>query len=278
MDYIEFDIIVQPREPWAEILSVELAELGFESFVQEQEHLFAYLPAESESKEVIALLESFGAQDEMTLSYQRRVIPAQNWNASWESSFEPVIVGDFCAIRAPFHVSQTEAVQHEIIIEPKMSFGTGHHPTTFLMVKTLSQLDLQGKSVLDMGCGTGVLAILAKKCGASDVLGIDIEDWAVENAKENAASNGVAVEILLGSVAQIPDQHFEVVLANINRNILVEQLPVYSKVIQAKGQLLLSGFMEQDVDYLRAVYMDLGFKEIEIQKIDHWVCIRLEKQ
>ena len=278
MDYVEFNIMIQPRDPWAEILSAELTDLGFESFIQEEENLLGYLPIAEDKPEIIACLQSFQKHQGVILEFNKQLIKGQNWNAAWENSFEPVLVEQFCSIRAPFHEPPLKHVLHDIIIMPKMSFGTGHHPTTFLMVKAIQKIDLKGMTVLDMGCGTGVLGILAKKVGAKEVLGIDIETWAVENAKENATGNQVEMEVKIGSVAAIPSLKFDCVLANINRNVLCEQLPYYGQALKGGGHLLLSGFMEQDVAFLKTAYEREGFKEINVEQKENWVCIHLRKQ
>ncbi len=237
-------------ETWKEVLMAELAEVGFESFddskpgkleawVQEKEHMAAATTAIFETyKEHIR---GYGGPE---------VEPEVNWNANWESDYQPVSIDDFVYIRAPFHAHPSTGYEHVIEIMPKMSFGTGHHGTTAGIMREMRQIDFEAKEVLDMGCGTGVLGILAAKMGASKVLGIDIEAWAVENAIENAERNGVEVNVLEGGKEMISGV-FDVILANINRNIIIDQLPLYAQHLKKNGQLLCSGFYQGDVDIIR---------------------------
>lgn len=277
MDYIEYSIQIQPREPWAEILTAELSDFAFETFQENEKCLLAYLPADVDSPEIGDFIKEFAKSNNIAVQFDRKLIKAQNWNAQWEQEFQPVEVDSFCLIRAPFHKIDAHSFKHEVVIMPKMSFGTGHHPTTFLMCKAIEGLDLRGKNVLDMGCGTGVLGILALKCGAKSVLGIDIEEWAVENSIDNAVLNNVVMEVLLGGVEQIPAVQFDLILANINRNVLSVQLAEYHKNLSSNGSLLLSGFMKQDVDFMLKLSTEIGFKQLDISTKENWVCLKLEK-
>lgn len=276
MDYIKYNFKIQPRDPWVDILMSDLSDLPFDTFEETELGFEAYIPQKFNSKEVFELIESYKEKPELSIEFEVQEIAAQNWNAEWESSFTPVSVGNFCNIRADFHPITNE-FKHEIVITPKMSFGTGHHPTTYLMVQEMSQLKFDGKKVLDMGSGTGVLAILAKKLGATDVLGIDIEEWAVENAIENAENNHIEAVFKLGGKEQITDKGFDVVLANINRNILLDQISKYSEVMNPKGHLLLSGFMKEDVDMLIESAKNLGFEIIKEEKKEQWICLVFQK-
>ena len=188
MDYIEIDVSIEPLVPFSDILVAELADLGFESFVNSERGLQAYIQHHLfDSEKVNSLLLQYN-KDDCKISFQQKNIPAQNWNAQWESSFEPIEVDGECIVRAPFH-SKPANIKYDIVIEPKMSFGTGHHETTYLMLQRLLHLPLKNKSLLDMGCGTSVLAILAAQLGANPILAIDTDEWAYENSKENCALN-----------------------------------------------------------------------------------------
>lgn len=276
MDYVKYSIEIQPREPWVDILMSELSDFGFDTFEETEEGVDAYLPVKEEGEKLSEYFKNFSHDEAYTFRFEREEIPTQNWNAEWESSFEPVIVGDFCNIRADFHQGNSNC-QYEILITPKMSFGTGHHPTTFLMVQAMQNIEFSNTKVLDMGTGTGVLGILAYKLQAESVLGIDIEEWAVENAIENAQKNQSIVEFKLGGKEQIPSETYDVILANINRNILLDQLSKYGDVLCSGGKLLLSGFMKEDVAVLNESASKLGLKLINENKKEQWICLVFQK-
>lgn len=243
--YLEFDFKIEPVEPWNEILMAELIEQGFDSFTENPDGILAYIQAELLNEEELKnqwLLN----HDEVKISYTYKEMPNINWNEEWEKNFQPINVEDKVLIRAEFHESQ--GLEEEIIIQPKMSFGTGHHATTYLMIQQMMDMDFQGKKVLDMGCGTSVLAIYAKKKGASDVLGIDIDEWAVENSRENAERNNTPMRVELGTADNLGQEKFDIILANINRNILISDIPRYVQVLEPGGSLLLSGLCFFDVD------------------------------
>jgi ribosomal protein L11 methyltransferase len=251
MDYLELTVNILPRDPWAEILVSQLAELGFESFVDTENGVLAYAPVTEVDLEN-AINESIlsNSTDEFQLDFESKIIPQQNWNALWEADFQPVEVEDRMTILAPFH-NRTNAKGIIVEIQPQMSFGTGHHQTTWMMSKALLDLPTVPKNVLDMGTGTGVLAILAEKLGAENILAIDIEDWSVENTKENAARNDAnGITALHGDVDLIEGKTFDLILANINKNILKSHLHQYSASLLSGGMLMLSGFFETDVHEL----------------------------
>ena len=278
MDYSEYRLCPIPFEPWNEILVASLSDVGFESFMEEENVLLAYIPAQIEELSLIhSLLSSFSDKKELELTYVRTNIEHQNWNALWEADFEPVYVDDLLSIVAPFHGE--EARRNRVIeIDPKMSFGTGHHQTTFLMCQQILNLVLVDKLVLDMGTGTGVLAILAEQLGAREIIAIDIESWSVENTKWNAEQNGctkiVAIE---GGASLIPLVNFDFIFANINKNILKEQLPIYSQVLTEGGTLLLSGFFNSDVAELVTVAEQFNLFSVSVHEKESWVLIKLQK-
>ena len=274
MKYVEVSFSIIPFEPWNEIIIANLSILPYESFMEEGEYLKAYIQEQdfdpSDLKDLVLKLKT---NKGVIINYEYKNIEQQNWNHVWESHFEPVSINDQLHILAPFHPK--DKYQGLIIeIEPKMSFGTGHHQTTFLMCDEISSLSLEGKNMLDMGSGTGVLSILAEKCGAKEILAIDIESWSVENCEENTKRNKCSKIISkLGDIIDINGQHFDVIIANINKNVLLSHLPSYSKCINANGILLLSGFFETDAEDL----ISAAFKEnlvLKSKKIkDGWAML-----
>lgn len=273
--YLEFDFKIAPLKPWDEILMAHLIELNFDSFTENEEGILAYVPKNLwEQKELDShfLLSS----PEVSITYTYKEMPNINWNEEWEKNFQPIEIADKVLIRAEFHESKPGL--HEIVIQPKMSFGTGHHPTTHLMIQQMLTLDFEGKSVLDMGCGTSVLAIFAKQQGAKRVVAIDIDEWSVENSKENAARNGVELEISQGTADNLGSESFDIILANINRNILISDIPSYVKVLNKGGILLLSGLCFFDVSDILEVCENAGLTLLEKEQREEWMTLRLEKK
>jgi ribosomal protein L11 methyltransferase len=278
MDYSEYRLCPIPFEPWNEILVASLSDVGFESFMEDENELLAYISSQNEEVSSInSLLNSFNENKEMTLTWVRKNIEHQNWNALWEADFEPVFVDDRLSIVAPFHGAAARK-NHVIEIDPKMSFGTGHHQTTFLMCQQILSLELGDKLVLDMGTGTGVLAILAEQLGAREIIAIDIESWSVENAKWNAERNGCTkIDAIEGGASLIPLLNFDFIFANINKNILKDQLPIYSQVLSEGGTLLLSGFFNSDVSELLIVAEKLNLDLVTVHEKETWALIKLQK-
>lgn len=271
MDYVELNLPIEGE--MAEILTAELADFPFESFKQEGPTLKAYIPQEQlyDCKESIdELLAAYNIAGARYIS-----IESQNWNALWESNFTPVDVDGKLYIRAPFHAPAPEGVM-EVVIMPKMSFGTGHHATTCLVSGYLMSLDLKEKSGLDMGSGTGVLAIVAVKCGAKAVDAVDIDTWADENCRENIASNGVAGQInpMLGDVRAIAGRSYDFIAANINRNILVGDMASYVAAMRPGADLVMSGFLEADIPIIRAAAEAEGLTFVSERLRDGWAAVR----
>ena len=274
MNYVELNIACS--EELAEILVAELAEYPFESFVTEIDALKAYIPHERMADcydRVEALLARYGVGEHHYI-----VIESQNWNALWESNFPPVEVDGIVAIRAPFHEPYPD-YRFDIVITPKMSFGTGHHATTYLMSRTTASRDFTGKRVLDMGSGTGVLAIIAAKCGAESVDAVDIDEWAYENCVENCAENGVGdkVAAYLGDVRQIHGKKYDAILANINRNILLGDMPHYVESLNEGGELIMSGILEGDISTIRSRAEGLGLTFVNSDLKDEWAVVVTKK-
>lgn len=274
MSYLSYQFSVNPPEPGSEILMAMISEFGFESFDFNETGFTAYIKEESA---VNVDFSSF-IFDDFTFTYSVEKIPLTNWNAEWEKNFEPVLIDDLLYIRAPFHTANKN-VKHEIVIMPKMSFGTGHHQTTRLVCKAMFETDFKNKRVLDMGCGTGILAILASFLGANDILAIDIDEWSVENSIENCATNNCPqIVVKKGDIdALTNEQPFDIIIANINKNILKAQLPVYAKKLKTGGKLFLSGFFTTDMDELKAVAADHGIKFISFKNENEWAMLFLEK-
>jgi ribosomal protein L11 methyltransferase len=278
MDYIEVTINLTPRMPWSDILIAELADLGFESFVETATGIQAYAPESIGNVAAILQQTSLAATNEVTVETTTAVIAHQNWNAQWEADFEPVIVDDRLAILAPFHDESAFQNQHKIIIQPQMSFGTGHHQTTFLMSQFLMDLEPVPQHILDMGTGTGVLAILAEKRGCSGIVAVDIESWSVENTKENAVRNQCShIRALEGDVDCLTGMKFDMILANINKNILKAHLPAYADLLEENGLLYLSGFFFSDVTELTAEAAKSNFTVLEVREKETWAAIKLQK-
>jgi ribosomal protein L11 methyltransferase len=275
MDFIEVALKVNPE--FADILIAELGELGFEAFEDTADGFNAYIDERKFVKEeldtVLARYADFAPAE-----YQVQKIEHQNWNEEWERNFEPLFIADQVSVRASFHERPATA-KYDIVINPKMSFGTGHHETTTLMIENQLTLDHQGKRVLDMGCGTGILAIMAGELGAAEIVAVEIEDWTVENARENAALNQYPqIDVRLGGAETIEgDKPYDIILANINRNVLLEDMPAYVAVLKPGGVLLLSGFYTEDLPVLQERASELGLTYTSHRTKNNWVSALFEK-
>ncbi|MBS7332849.1 MAG: 50S ribosomal protein L11 methyltransferase [Weeksellaceae bacterium] len=273
-NYIEYKFQVTETEPWNEIIIANISDLPFESFLENENGFDAYIPAtdenEAEIKEVLDTL------DYIEFSYTRTEIEQQNWNATWEESFSPILVNDQCLIRAEFHET-IENIPYEIIIQPKMSFGTGHHSTTHLMVEYILETEFAGKDILDMGCGTSILAILGMKKNANYAECIDIDEWAVENSIENGKRNGVSLDAKMGDNSLLGTKTFDIILANINKNILMAQIPSYIEVLNDGGDLFLSGLMEQDYNDIHAFCIERGLTFVSVKQRNEWIALHFKK-
>lgn len=272
--YLEFNFKINPVQPWSEILMAELIEIGFDSFTEEHDGILAYIPEELYQEENLKNV-SLMSNPEVEIAFSFSQMPNINWNEEWEKNFSPINVENKVLIRAEFHEEQPDL--HQIIIQPKMSFGTGHHPTTHLMIQQMLDIDFTGKKVLDMGCGTSVLAIFAKQKGASEVVAIDIDEWSVENSKENAQRNQVELRISQGTAENLGNETFDIILANINRNILISDIPTYVSVLNQGGTLLLSGLCFFDVSDILQVCEEQGLTLKNKQQREEWCSLLLEK-
>jgi ribosomal protein L11 methyltransferase len=270
--YIEYNFTFSPKEPISEILIAELGNVGFESFVETENGVTAYIQKTDWSAEILADVFVLNS-DEFSIEYNQSEVPQTNWNAAWEKNFEPIQVDDLVSIRAPFH--ENPNLKYDIVIEPKMSFGTGHHETTHMMVQHLLQLDLENKKVLDMGCGTGILAIFAEMKGAKPLDAIDIDNWCYENSVENVTRNNCEnISVYEGDATLLVDKKYDVIIANINRNILLMDMKVYTNCLEAGGILLLSGFYEQDIPVIDAEVIKYGLKLEKFIQRNNWVALK----
>ncbi|WP_352422503.1 50S ribosomal protein L11 methyltransferase [Proteiniphilum sp.] len=274
MQYIQVQFNCDPNtEVLTDVLSARLGEIGFESFVRTETGLDAYIPLPYLSPEKVdQLLSDFPLDAGITYSCYE--MEDKNWNEEWEKNyFQPVVIDDVLCIRSSFHKIEDEC-RYRILIDPKMSFGTGHHQTTELMMRELLNMDLQGKSLLDMGCGTAVLAILASMRGASPITAIDIDEWAYQNAMENTRLNGIDnIRLFQGGAELLGDETYDVILANINRNILLQDMPVYRKVLNRDGVLVMSGFYKEDIPDIRAAAEGKGLTYGHFSELDQWVAV-----
>lgn len=245
LNYIEFKFKIVPLQPASEILIAELGYAGFESFVEDEDGVTAYIPSEEYDPEMLVGIHILQSE-EFEITYTSLEIEQINWNSEWEKNFDPLIVDDICSIRAPFH--EQPDTEFDIIIEPKMSFGTGHHATTHMMVQFILKNDWKDKSVLDMGSGTGVLAILTEMKGAKEIDAIDIDNWCYQNAIENAERNNCElISVYEGGAELLEGRKYDRIIANINRNILLEDINAYADSLDPEGKLFLSGFYTEDI-------------------------------
>jgi ribosomal protein L11 methyltransferase len=278
MNYYELTVQLSDFERWNDILIAYLAEVDYESFQEENPFVKAYIQESLYDGEKLQnLMDELQTEETTILTFELKFIPQQNWNAQWESQFEPVFIEDQIRVVAPFH--QLDAFSGiEIVIEPKMSFGTGHHQTTHLMCASMMEMDFQGKRVLDMGSGTGVLAILAEKRGATDIVAIDIEEWSAENCTENARRNNCQhIQSLHGGLETIPSEAFDFILANINKNVLTAQLPTYVERMKSGAYLFLSGFFVSDTDELKKLASELSLQFISQRDREGWAVLQFKK-
>lgn len=267
--FIEYKFQVRPKQPTTDILIAELGELGFESFMETNDGLLAYIDKkhwETGSLENVTILHN----SDFSIIYEKSEVDQQNWNAKWEENFQPITLGHYCAVRAPFH--PVPNVKYDIVITPKMSFGTGHHETTHMMLQFVLKTDVAGKSILDMGCGTAVLAILAAMKGAGHVHAVDVDPWSYQNALENVKLNDhKEIEVTQGDATSLADRKYDVILANINRNTLLADIPSYVAHLNKGGILILSGFYKQDLPLISEKCASCGLSFQENLENNDWV-------
>lgn len=270
--YIGYYFKVEPLQPAVEILIAELGYAGFESFVETEEGVTAYIQKEEWNDKILEDIDILKS-DEFNISYTFEEIEQTNWNEEWEKNFNPIIVDDVCSVRAPFHPKPD--TKYDIIIEPKMSFGTGHHETTHMMIQHILKNDFNNKSVLDMGCGTGVLAILAEMKGANSLDAIDYDNWCYLNSLENVERNNCKnITVVEGDASALKNKHYDIIIANINRNILLNDMATYVKCLNTNGVLFLSGFYNDDIPIIEEECNKHGLKHVETLEKNHWVALK----
>lgn len=275
MSFIEVKIETEPA--FAEVFMAEMGELGYEAFEEIDSGLLAYIIQEQFNQEELdALCVKYDSLTSIKVSHKS--IEKKNWNKEWEKNYDPITVEDKCIVRAAFHKPDREYL-HEIIITPKMSFGTGHHATTWQMLKLLMDIDHKRKKVLDVGSGTGILAIMAMKLGAELVEATDVDDWCIENSEENFQLNNVDhYTIKKGVISSLKFQHkFNIVLANINKNVLLSEIPFYVDLLENNGQLVLSGFYENDVEDLKEVALSHNLSHQKTVSKNNWSAMLFTK-
>ena len=275
MNYTEIDFSIEPYEEYiSDVLISELGEIGFDSFLSTEKGLKAYILTDDFVEQSLRnMLDEFPF--EAFMQYKVTQIESKNWNEEWEKHyFEPIVIGNECVIHSSFHKNVPKAT-YDIIIDPKMAFGTGHHETTSLMIGRLLKMDLSGKKLLDMGCGTAVLAILAAKRGASEIVAIDIDTWCTENSIENIAINNTKdIKVMLGGAELLDGMSFDIILANINRNILLADIDKYSSCLKKGGELYMSGFYVEDIPLIEAQANLNNLNLIEFFENNNWAIVK----
>lgn len=281
--YLGYTFTISPLEPAREILIAELGYAGFESFVETENGCIAYIQKQEAFPDGLLtydiLLEHIHVlqSQEFTISYTAEEIEQVNWNQEWEKHFDPIEVDGRCRVRAPFH--EATPIEYDLVIEPKMSFGTGHHETTHMMIKHLLKLELNDKKTLDMGCGTGVLAILSEKRGARAVDAIDIDNWCYLNSKENVERNECHhITVYEGDATLLKEKSYDVIIANINRNILIQDIPIYSQCLGEGGILLLSGFYTEDISLISEICNVHKLFFVGNFERNNWVACKFKKR
>ncbi|MBK6282639.1 MAG: 50S ribosomal protein L11 methyltransferase [Draconibacterium sp.] len=278
MDYYKITIEITPFEEWLrDVLVAQLAEIGFDSFVETGTGTEAFIQVNSFMEaDFEFVLDSF--QDDFSFSTKKELIKSQNWNEEWEKNyFKPLVINNECVIRAPFHTDFPKA-KYEIIIEPNMAFGTGNHETTSMMVETILENNMENKNVLDMGCGTGILGILASMKGAKKVTAIDIDEWSFNGSNENAALNNIKnMLVKQGDAGLLGNEKYDIIFANIHKNVLLSDMEAYCNVLNSNGLLVMSGFYTEDIPEIKTKAENLGLKDSGFKTKNNWVAYAFRK-
>ena len=272
MDYNKITINFTPFQEWLrDILTSQLGEIGFESFVESEIGFEAFIPTSKFEEENLNFVLNTFLKD-FTFTVEKETIKSQNWNEVWEKNyFKPLVISDECVIHAPFHTDYTKA-KYEIIIEPNMAFGTGNHETTSLMIESILTDDLSGKTVLDMGCGTGILGILASMKDAKHITAIDIDEWSYNGTKKNVALNNIQnINVKLGDASLLGNECYDVIFANIHKNILLNDMQSYINNLLPNGILIMSGFYTEDIPDIKNKAENLGMKDAGFKSKNNWV-------
>jgi len=272
MDYNKITINITPFAEWLrDVLTAELGKIGFDSFVETETGFEAYIPTPKfEEENLNFVLNAF--REDFTFSHSQEIIKSQNWNEVWEKNyFKPLVISNKCVIRAPFHKNYPKA-KYEIIIEPNMAFGTGNHETTTMMVETILENNLTNKSILDMGCGTGILGILASMKDAKKITSIDIDEWSFNGTNENAELNNIQnIEVKLGDAGLLGVEKYDVIFANIHKNVLMNDLQAYFNTLNEDGTLIISGFYTEDIPAIKTKAESIGLKDSGFKTKNNWV-------
>jgi ribosomal protein L11 methyltransferase len=279
MEYTKLSCCITPdSEINRELAVAELGNLGFESFTETEEIVEAYIPSKDFSPELMES-EQIRENPYFKLDYSVEVIPDQNWNEVWEKNyFQPLLIEEKCLIRAPFH-NEYPTAEYEIIIEPKMAFGTGNHETTYLMIAAILNQNTKGKTILDMGCGTGILGILASMKGAASVTAIDIDEWAFNNVNENTELNNIHnLKAELGGAELLRNRKFDIIYANIQRNVLLQDMEFYAAALNQGGEIIMSGFYSEDIKVIREKAEDCGLQYCDDNLRSNWCAARFTLQ
>jgi len=273
--YIAYEFSVTPKNPATEILIAELGHVGFESFVENDNGVTAYIQKQEWNSNILDDLYILGSA-EFKIKFSYHEVIQTNWNKEWEKNFNPIQVDGQVSVRAPFH--ENPSLKYDIVIEPKMSFGTGHHETTHMMIQHLLALDLENKKVLDMGCGTGILAIFSEMKGAQPTEAIDIDSWCYQNSIENIQRNGCKhITVLEGDSSLLKGKEYDLVIANINRNILLSDMKIYTDCLHQEGILLLSGFYKDDIAIIESEVVKHGLVFDKMIQRNRWVALKYNK-
>jgi ribosomal protein L11 methyltransferase len=278
MDYNKITIRINPFEEWLrDVLTAQLGEIGFDSFLETESGVEAYIPVvHYNESSLFQVIKSF--EDDFTFEVGNEIIKSQNWNEVWEKNyFKPLLIKNECVVRAPFHTDYPVA-KYEIIIEPNMAFGTGNHETTTMMIETILENDMENKYILDMGCGTGILGILASMKGAKKVTAIDIDEWSYTGAKENARLNQIEnMEVKLGDASLLGEEKYDIIFANIHKNVLINDMPAYSNVLKPGGLLVMCGFYTGDIQDIKTKAETLGLNDNGFKSKNNWVAYSFVK-
>ncbi len=279
MDYKKITINITPFEEWMrDVLTAQLGEIGFESFMETENGFEGFIPENLYDENIInQVIEPFS--EDFNFGISAETIESKNWNEEWEKNyFKPLVVAGECVVRAPFHTEFPQS-KYEIVIEPNMAFGTGNHETTSMMLEYILEENTEGKTVLDMGCGTGILGILASMKGAAKITSIDIDEWSFNGTNENAALNNITnIEVKLGDAALLGSETYDIIFANIQRNVLLADLPVYSKCLNKNGKIFLSGFYRDDMPAIKNRAEEFGLHDAGFKTKNNWVAYTFIKK
>lgn len=274
MNYIELEIAIpNNNQGIIDIVTAFLSNINFESFYEKESKLYAYINEKDfDSSLTKEILENYN------LKFEKKIVAQQNWNKEWEQNFQPIIIDNILTIKSSYHDININTT-HCITIDPKMSFGTGHHATTYLMCKLIAENNFNGKKVLDFGCGTGVLAIYASILGAAEVVAVDIDEWAFNNSIENKTINKVEnIKVIQGDIANVPNQIYDIIFANINLNVLKKDIPLLNKLMKPNSIILLSGFLENEYKQIEAIAKTCNFSLINLLVKDEWTALSFIKK